>query len=315
MDTVGPTTVSSWASPGRGSSPDLSSTARTRSRSWAAALLVNVRPRTWSGVARCGGDEVHHPGSHQRGLARPGAGQHHHGLQPLGDGGPLLLGRREPRAHQPLQVLRRVDPHVSTRPSVIAGQKRSKAHQRQWVPGVAANRSSVRASTAPAMVRSTGSQPSGSGCGGCWETTLTAPPRALWRSWTSSAPPERLPGRRSSRAPRVDRELVEAQLRVGEGLLLGRRPAGGLEVDRDDPAVDIQLQSVGVAGGSRPDRPSGSSRRDPDRLLDREQLATTVRGVPGGEAGQSLLRLVALPARGPGRIEAAAGATPGRRSP
>ncbi len=86
-----------------------------------------------------GDDEVDHPGGHQRGLARPRAGDHHGRAERCGDRGPLLGADLVVAAHHLAQVGWGVDgPHsCTTDPALRAGQIGTNGQRSQWGPGVA----------------------------------------------------------------------------------------------------------------------------------------------------------------------------------
>ena len=127
-----------------------------------------------------GGDEVDDPGRHHRGLARPGARDHHRRLERRRDRLPLLGADGEVGAHHRAQRLRGVDPggdgrgHESTVPEFLAGQSRWKSQCSQWVPGRAGKDSVRSAPTASMSCRSIGRRPDSSGsCGSCrWTLSL-----------------------------------------------------------------------------------------------------------------------------------------------
>ncbi len=81
----------------------------------AGGLGGEGQPEHLVGPHLAGDDEVDHPGRHQRGLAGAGAGDHDGRRQRRRDRRPLLRARREVGAHDPLELLGRLDLGIWTR--------------------------------------------------------------------------------------------------------------------------------------------------------------------------------------------------------
>ena len=201
------------------------SASRIRLRSSAAALVVKVSPSTWSGRDLPGGHEVDHPGGHQGGLARAGAGDHDGGLERRADRLPLLRADLEVGVHHPAQVGRRADrrrvestrPSRQHRPGPWIGQDRAlevaaRAVARRGGPG------SPRRATGGAASRRAAGRSAVSRRRPAAGLPLR-PARACRRgrpgaAATSSAPPARPVACDLVDGAVVDGELVEAELRV-----------------------------------------------------------------------------------------------------
>ena len=244
-----------------------------------------------------GRDEVDDPGRHDRGLARPRAGDDHRRFEGGGHGGPLLRGERVVGSHQGLKLC---GCHDSTVPEWWAGHMTTKSQWPHWSPGRAGNSSSRNRATAAELPLDRA------------HAVLVGLLRVL-ALHLQDAPHvlAELPqlgatvlggGRQRLDGAVLDGQLVEPELGVRGDLVVGRRVLAGLEVDDDDAAVGVELEPVGVAV----ELDLGAVRELHQRIepLLRREEPTRVRPLtPGDETLQGLAQLVPLALPGPRRAE------------